>query len=128
MKTITLITILVATLSLMSCTKGVDRLTQQNYNGSEYFVVQYTSENTIKDLEEYARMYNRDDYTTFYFFFHQDSVDAESYSEYRFSNLRYLRKIIEDKPQHGLYIMPYNNKIYTDGLDIIEMGVLEKYN
>jgi hypothetical protein len=128
MKTITLLLALAAILTLSSCTNGVNSLTQQNFDGAEYYVVQYTSESEMKDLKQYARDWKRDDYTTFYFFFHEDSVDAKKYTDFKYSKKGYYKQILKDKPQHGLYIMPYDNKIYTDGTIIIEMAISEKYN
>lgn len=128
MKKLNLLFVLLFALLLTSCGNGVESLTQQNFEGAEYYVVQYTSDNTEADLKEYAGTWAREDYTTFYFFFHKDSVDAKSYSDYRYSKRRYFEKILEDNPQHGWYIMPYENKIYKDGKEIIEMAISEKYN
>jgi hypothetical protein len=128
MKKQNLLFVMLLAFLLTSCGNGVESLTQQNFGGSEYYVVQYDSDNTEADLKEYARTWNREDYTTYYFFFHKDSVDANSYSDYRFSKKRYFEKILEDNPQHGWYIMVNENKIYKDGKDIIEMAISDKYN
>lgn len=128
MKTFTLSLVLIFTFFLTSCGNGVETLTEQTFNGPKYCIVQYTSENTEDDLIEYARTWDLDDYTTYYFFFHKDSVNEKDYTDFKYSKKGLQKQILKDKPQYGWYIMPNDNRIYKDGNEIIEMAVSDKYN